>query len=170
MTIFQDECGETHIDCLQKDGNINEGYYTNLLNQFNKIESFHQDNGRVHTYVVAMGKISELGKLILTHRILRNYLSVPFTCFQTCRNDWVQRDVALTMKPYLKQPPISMTTIYLIIWQVRKNLGIAGRSMELHLHIYRNGREIGHFTGVEFFYSTHEYGSAFSNMIRYKCY
>ena len=71
-TVFWDARGAIHIDYLQKGITINDEYYTNLLNRFNKDlkkkrlhlakkkVTFHQDNARVHKCVVSMAKFQEL--------------------------------------------------------------------------------------------------------------
>ena len=71
-TVFWDACGVIHIDYLQKRRTINGEYYTNLLERFKKDLKkkrahlakkkvlFHQDNARVHSFVVSMAKFLEL--------------------------------------------------------------------------------------------------------------
>ncbi|XP_022822885.1 histone-lysine N-methyltransferase SETMAR-like [Spodoptera litura] len=78
-TVFWDARGIIHIDYLQKGKTINGEYYSNLLGRFDealkekrphlakKKVLFHQDNARVHTCAVSMGKIDELGYELLPH-------------------------------------------------------------------------------------------------------
>jgi len=78
-TVFWDARGVIHIDYLEKGKTITGDYYSELLDRFDtdlkqkrphlakKKVLFHQDNARVHTCVVAMGKIHKLGYELLLH-------------------------------------------------------------------------------------------------------
>lgn len=78
-TVFWDARGIIHIDYLEKGKTITGEYYSELLDRFDidlkqkrphlakKKVLFHQDNARVHTCVVTMAKIHELGYELLPH-------------------------------------------------------------------------------------------------------
>lgn len=78
-TVFWDARGIIHIDYLQKGRTITGQYYAELLDRFDadlkqkrphlakKKVLFHQDNARVHTCLVSMAKIHELGYELLPH-------------------------------------------------------------------------------------------------------
>ena len=82
-TVFWDACGIIYADYMEKGQKITEAYYASLLDRLSAEKEkrphlkkilFHQNNTRVQTCAVSVGKIVEL-KFELLHQLYSPYLT-----------------------------------------------------------------------------------------------
>lgn len=116
VTIFWNARGIIHSGYLQRE------YYANLENGFNQELNekrphlvFHQDNARVHTCTVAMGKLNNL----------RYELDLAPNDHFLCSNlkkGSAERDLAPMMKQFLKQMLILRTSTQILLFGRAKKL------------------------------------------------
>lgn len=148
-----------HIKYREKEIIINGEYYTNPLDWFNDNLKkrplylpktkvlFHQNNGRVHTWVVVIKNLMNWLRTAPSNAIFSTFTPpVTFSCFQICTNTPAKGEWVQTMKSSHEQTPVLRPSATFIIWKKLETLWtmymeLEGDNIEKSVyHSRRNGR------------------------------